>query len=120
MENNDSLNSQDDEDFSLPTMWLVWAVVAVVVSIVMCVYNVSAMVLGASIWAKTLAVIVGAILGWIGAIIGQGIRNFAHPDIVFTHGGLFSLVGIKLFWLCGPQLIGLVFGVALGMALILN
>jgi len=63
---------------------------------------------------------VGAVLGWIGAVVGDAIRKFAHPDTVFTSGGLLSLLWIKIFWRVGPQLIGLVGGVMVGCALVLR
>jgi hypothetical protein len=97
-----------------------WGIVALAFSIFMCTSNNSAMVLGASLGAKLLAVVAGFILGLIGALIGDAIRKFAHPDAVFTSGGMLQLIWIKLFWLCGPQLIGLGLGVALGCALVLS
>jgi hypothetical protein len=39
---------------------------------------------------------------------------------VFTQGGFFSLVFMKLFWLAGPQLIGLFIGVMLGISQVLS
>ncbi|HBP1969509.1 hypothetical protein FA346_26250 [Pseudomonas aeruginosa] len=83
-------------------------------------FNNSAMVLGAGFFMKFLAVIVGSVLGLIGALLGDAIRKFAHPDAVFTNGGLFQLVWIKVFWLLGPQLIGLVLGAFLGISLVLR
>lgn len=97
-----------------------WGLASVVFSILCIVFNTSAMVLGASFSLKLLAVIVGSILGLIGALIGDAIRKFAHPDAVYTHGGIFSLIWIKVFWRLGPQVIGLVVGVALGCSLVLR
>jgi uncharacterized membrane protein YvlD (DUF360 family) len=97
-----------------------WGIAAIALSIFMCTSNTSAMVLGASFGGKLLAVIAGSILGLIGALLGDAIRRFSHPDAVFTNGGMFQLIWNKLFWLCGPQLVGLGLGVAIGCALVLR
>lgn len=97
-----------------------WGVTSLALAIVMVVYNTAAMVLSAGFFAKLFAVIVGTVLGLIGALIGDAIRKFAHPDAVWTSGGFFSLIGIKLFWLLGPQLIGLAIGVATGCTIVLR
>jgi len=97
-----------------------WGIAALVLSILSVTFNTSAMVLGAGLLAKCFAVVVGTVLGWIGAVVGDAIRKFAHPDAVFTSGGLLSLLWIKIFWRIGPQLIGLVGGVMVGCALVLR
>ncbi|QDD92087.1 hypothetical protein CCZ28_13725 [Pseudomonas oryzihabitans] len=97
-----------------------WGVAALALGILSVTFNTSAMVLGAGLLAKCFAVVVGTVLGWIGAVVGDAIRKFAHPDAVFTSGGLLSLLWIKIFWRVGPQLIGLVCGVMLGCALVLR
>ncbi|QAY94141.1 hypothetical protein CUN63_08575 [Pseudomonas sp. ACM7] len=83
-------------------------------------YNTSSMALGAGWFAKCLAVLVGAFLGWLGALAGDAIRKFAHPDAVYTSGGMLSLIWIKLFWALGPQVIGLGIGVVFGCAMVLR
>jgi len=97
-----------------------WGIAALALAIAMCTFNNSAMVLGASFGAKALAVIVGAVFGFVGALIGDAVRKFARPDAIFTNGGMFQLIWNKLFWLCGPQLIGLGLGVALGCSIVLG
>lgn len=97
-----------------------WAIAALALGILSVTFNTSAMVLGAGLLAKCFAVVVGTVLGWIGAVVGDAIRKFAHPDAVFTSGGLLSLLWIKIFWQIGPQLIGLVAGVMVGCALVLR
>jgi len=97
-----------------------WAIAALVLGILSVTFNTSAMVLGAGFLAKCFAIVVGTVLGWIGAVVGDAIRKFAHPDAVFTSGGLLSLLWIKIFWRIGPQLIGLVGGVMVGCALVLR
>ncbi|MDZ4194262.1 MAG: hypothetical protein U1D65_19935 [Pseudomonas sp.] len=111
----------DDQDVpSLNPAIIGWAIAAIVLSILAVTFNNSAMVLGAGFIMKFLAVVVGSVLGLIGALLGDAIRKFAHPDAVFTNGGLFQLVWIKVFWLLGPQLIGLVLGAFLGISLVLR
>lgn len=124
METNQNLtqtnDDQDTADVQFSTAVIGWGIAAVVLAIFMCTFNNSAMVLGASFGAKFLAVIVGSVFGFVGALIGDAIRKFAHPDAVFTNGGMFQLIWTKLFWLCGPQLVGLGIGVALGCSLVLS
>lgn len=111
----------DDQDVpSLNPAIIGWAIAAIILSILAVTFNNSAMVLGAGFFMKFLAVIVGSVVGLIGALLGDAIRKFAHPDAVFTNGGLFQLVWIKVFWLLGPQLIGLVLGAFLGISLVLR
>jgi len=124
METNENLakttDDHDDDAGPAINMALVgWGIAAIAFSIFVCTFNNSPMVLGASFGAKFLAVIAGSIGGFVGALIGDAIRRFAHPDAVFTNGGMFHLIGIKLFWLCGPQLIGLIGGSLLGCTLVL-
>lgn len=97
-----------------------WGIAALALGILSVTFNTSAMVLGAGLLAKCFAVLVGTVLGWIGAVVGDAIRKFAHPDAVYTSGGLLSLLWIKIFWRIGPQLIGLVAGVMVGCALVLH
>jgi len=99
---------------------VIWGGIALLVAIVFCTFNSSAMVVGAGFFAKLLAVIVGTIFGGSGALIGDAIRKFAQPDAVFTSGGLVQLAWLKLFWKIGPQTIGLLIGVSVGCALVLR
>lgn len=99
---------------------VIWGAVALAVAIIFCTANNSAMVLGAGFFAKLLAILVGALFGWIGAMIGDAIGRLIQPDAVFTSGGLLQLVWLKLFWKIGPQSIGVVLGVALGCVLVLR
>lgn len=126
MEQN-NLGDHDDSDIegvidqpSLPAAAIGWGIAAVVLSILAVTFNNSYMVLAAGFFGKFFAVIAGSILGLIGALIGDALCRFARPTMVFTQGGLFSLVFLKLFWLAGPQVIGLFIGVMLGMSQVLS
>lgn len=99
---------------------LIWGALAVVLAIISCTFNSSAMVMRASFFAKLIAVVVGSALGLAGAMLGDVIRRYAQPDAVFTTGGIGQLIWIKLFWQIGPQTIGLVAGVMLGASLVLK
>ncbi len=99
---------------------VIWAGLAVVLAILMCTVNSSAMVLRAGFFLKLIAIVVGAVLGLVGAVLGDAIRKFAQPDAVFTSGGMLQLIWVKVFWKVGPQVIGLVLGVALGTSLVLK
>ncbi|GGX19404.1 hypothetical protein GCM10007242_27830 [Pigmentiphaga litoralis] len=113
-------NEQTSNSKSLTNANLIWAVVALVTAIFFCSVNTAALVLGASFGAKILAVIAGALLGWVGALVGNAVRKFAQPDVVMTSGGMASLIWLKLFWSVGPQLFGLVAGVVIGEAIVLS
>ena len=78
------------------------------------------MALGAGWFTKCLAILVGAFLGWLGALAGDAIRKFAQPDAVFTNGGILNLIWIKVFWAIGPQVLGLCVGVFFGGAMVLR
>ena len=120
-ENPQSDLSQVDSDASsLSPATIGWGVAAVVLAILSVTFNSSAMVLGAGWFAKCLAVLVGGFLGWMGALAGDAIRKFAHPDAVFTNGGILSLIWIKVFWAIGPQVLGLCVGVFFGGAMVLR
>ena len=69
---------------------------------------------------RLLASILSIPTGFIGAMIGDLIRRFAIPDIVFTSGGMFQLIKTKLFWLCVPQLVGMIIGIALVAGMMLK
>ncbi len=119
-DNQDYLNEEASEAFSFSPAVIGWGIAAVALAIFSVTFNTSAMVLGAGWFAKTIAVLVGSVLGWGGALIGDSIRRFAHPDAVFTNGGILSLIWIKVFWALGPQLIGLFIGVFSGAAIVLK
>ena len=99
---------------------LIWAGLALALAILMCTVNSSALVLRAGFFLKLIAIVVGAVLGLVGAVLGDAIRKFAQPDAVFTSGGMLQLIWVKVFWRIGPQVIGLVLGVALGTSLVLK
>lgn len=92
-----------------------WALAAVVFAIFMLASTES----HAGFFAKFFAFLLGSFLGWLGAVIGDAIRRFALPDSFFTSGGMESIITTKLFWMFGPQLVGLVLGTALGIGLVL-
>ncbi|EMM5787098.1 hypothetical protein [Pseudomonas aeruginosa] len=97
-----------------------WGVASLVLTIIFLTVNTSAMVLGASLMLKLLAGLVGLITGWIGALVGNAVRKFAQPDAIYTNGGALHLIWLKVFWLIGPQIIGLIVGIGLGCSLVLR
>lgn len=108
------------EGIAISQTVILWGIAALVLAIVMCTFNNSAMVLRAGFFAKFFAVALGTALGLSGALLGDALRKFARPDSVYTNGGFFQLIWIKVFWACGPQVIGLGIGVALGCSLVLK
>lgn len=127
MEQNNLNNREDsgtydevDDQLPFPAAILGWGIASIVLAILMVTFNNSYMVLGAGFFTKFFAIVAGSVLGLIGALLGDALRRFAHPTAVFTQGGFFKLVFIKLFWLAGPQLIGLFIGVSFGPSLVLS
>ena len=43
--------------------------------------------LAAGFFAKCVAIVAGAVLGWVCALIGDAMRRFARPNAIFTSGG---------------------------------
>lgn len=62
--------------------------------------------------------ILGSGLGYLGALVGDMLRKFVMPEFVFTSGGFGQLFKTKLFWLIGPQCIGIIVGVFTGRNII--
>lgn len=123
-QNNENLQEahEDEESNDLPVNPAVigWGVAAAIFAILALTFNNSPLVLGAGFFAKFMAFLVGSLLGWIGALIGDAIRKFASPDAFYTSGGMASIVWTKLFWICGPQIIGLLAGVFIGITIVLR
>ncbi|WP_277810584.1 hypothetical protein [Chromohalobacter canadensis] len=96
----------------------IWLGASLAFSIFVNFFNTMPEVAYASFFTKTFAIIIGSLCGWCGAIAGDAIRRFTHPDAFFTTGGILSILGTKTFWLIGPQLIGLIIGTLIGAAII--
>lgn len=62
----------------------------------------------------------GSVGGFIGFLIADFIRKLAIPDMIFTTGGFMGLLKQRLFWLCGPQLIGVAIGGLVVVTLIVD
>lgn len=120
MEERNDISNSTPSVLAITPAVIGWGVASVVLSILMITFNHSAMVLGASFFMKVLAFIAGTVMGLVGALIGDAIRRFAQPDAVYTTGGALHLIWLKLFWLWGPQVIGLVIGSLLGIGLVLQ
>ena len=69
---------------------------------------------------KLVGALGGGIGGFLGFLIGDFIRKLAIPDMIFTTGGFLGLLKARLFWMCGPQLIGIAIGGIFFMSLIVE
>ena len=114
------VNKEDNNAAAISPAMIGWGVAAAVLAILSLTFNSSPMALGAGWFTKCLAILVGAFLGWLGALAGDAIRKFAQPDAVFTNGGILNLIWIKVFWAIGPQVLGLCVGVFFGGAMVLR
>lgn len=119
MKNQEGQDDYDDDESPVNGTVVIWGIASVAAAIFMITFNDSGMVLRAGFMAKFFAFVVGSILGFIGAMIGDAICRFARPDAVFTRG-FSGLVFAKLFWILGPQLIGLVVGTLVGISVVLG
>ena len=119
---------QDDFDgsrpetsgFDLVPALIGWGIAALAFAIFITINNTSPLVTSASLGAKIFSVIVSTALGTAAALVGDFLRRAVMPSAVFTQGGFFQLLWIKVFWAIGPQVIGLLIGVFFGTALVLK
>ncbi|WP_075594238.1 hypothetical protein [Pseudoalteromonas sp. PAB 2.2] len=124
MEDNDEIlaASGDSEVYEegsfLSKELIIWGVISVPVAIFAC--SAQPEFTYAGFWLSSLSIILASIFGLVGALIGNALRKFAKPDSVFTSGGFFQLIWIKIFWSIGPQVIGLLIGVTIAGALVLK
>jgi len=96
-----------------------WGIAAAALSFVALTWNNSPMVANASFLQKALAFCLCTPMGLAGALLGDGFRKFARPDVMFT-SGIGALVWQKIFWRIGPQTIGCAVGVFTAIALVLG
>ena len=96
---------------SKKTYLLFYFIITVIVSFVFC-FIAKANGVDFGFGRRLLASIVSIPTGFIGVLLGDLIRRFVIPDMVFTTGGFFQLLKTRLFWMCGPQLIGMIIGIA--------
>lgn len=119
---------QDDFDdsrpersgFDLAPALIGWGIAALAFAIFITINNTSPLVTSASLGAKIFSVIVSTALGTAAALAGDFLRRAVIPSAVYTQGGFFHLLWIKVFWAIGPQVIGLLIGVFFGTALVLK
>ena len=108
-------NLKEDQQAQACGTVFIWAILALIISIIV----------GANIeipestgFRRTVivicSIIFGTPLGAIGGAIGDGLRKIAHPDAIFTTGGMGSILWAKIFWAIGPQVIGTVVGTLIG------
>lgn len=62
--------------------------------------------------ALTVYLIIGGI---IGGVAGNMIRKFALPTSFYTREGILGILWVKLFWILGPQLVGIAAGSIAGV-----
>lgn len=99
---------------------LLFTVIALVMTCTWVFVNNAPTIRSAGFFAKLFAILVGTGLGAIGGLVGNALRKFVHPDAVWTTGGFWSLLWVKVFWKMGPQTIGLLAGTFIGIALVIR
>ncbi|MBB6212528.1 hypothetical protein [Novispirillum itersonii] len=105
---------------SVSPITILWGIASVVLAILVLVFSKTGPIAQAGFLWKVLGFIVAVPCGAFGALIGDMLRRFVIPDAVFTTGGFFELLKTKLFWMIGPQTIGLFIGVFLGFSIVLH
>lgn len=98
---------------------LFYLVVTTVFSVLICMF-VKPKGVDFGFGTRVLALLLATPAGFIGALLGDVVRRFAIPDAVFTTGGMMSLIKTKLFWLCVPQMVGMLIGIVVGSAMVLH
>lgn len=68
-------------------------------------------------WKFLLLIIIVTLFTYVGAIIGDLLRRFVAPSMVFTSGGFFALLWSRIFWAIGPQVVGVFLGVWIGLGI---
>lgn len=97
-------------------IWIPLSIVASFLSIMaLGIYMGDAIPKNPSGYAMVFMLASSIIFGLIGSSIGRALRNFSLPDAVYTNGGMSTLIKTKLFWMIGPQLIGLQIGSIIGL-----
>lgn len=116
--NNASTNENAKDSKGCSGALMGWGLIAVIMSV--CI-GFTLKPENPGFWVRTALVVSAAIgggcLGLIGALIGNVCRKFAHPSFVITNGGMWELLKIKVFWAIGPQVIGLLIGTIIGVAI---
>ena len=72
-----------------------------------------------SFWLRLVTIVISIPLAFVGFMVGDFVRRLTIPDMIFTTGGMLSILKEKLFWFCVPQLVGIVVGVAVGASMML-
>lgn len=57
------------------------------------------------ILVELLTIVFGFIVSLIGGVIGELLRNYTKPDMIYSYG-FWGTLKNKVFWSIGPQLIG--------------
>lgn len=121
IENNDA--AVDGSKTGLSSWQLtavIWGVIAFGLSIFLINVSSANYTANYGLFVLSFTVMVGTATGLAGALVGDALRRFTMPSAVFTNGGMSSLLKVKIFWLIGPQSIGLLIGSIVGISLILN
>ncbi|UYZ84873.1 hypothetical protein MTZ49_04715 [Entomomonas sp. E2T0] len=108
---------KDSENFYINPSIILWGLLAFIFSVYFCCFSDRSVELGYGFFAKVFGVTLGTFLGLLGALIGNVLRKFVQPDSFYTTGGFMQLLWLRIFWLCGPQFIGLLIGFLVGVAI---
>ncbi len=92
--------------------------VALILSVIACIFvNPTGVEVG--FFRRILLAIVSTAFCFAGALIGDFVRRLVIPDVIFTSGNFTDILKTKLFWFCGPQLIGILGGFYFAAKLVL-
>lgn len=111
--------SENEGEAGISTEILIWSATVFIITIFV-VWNAGPPTFQpAGFFAKLFAVILGTVFGVGGVVIGDVARKFARPDAFFS-SGMVDTIQTKLFWMLGPQLIGMVIGIRVGIEIVIG
>jgi len=62
----------------------------------------------------------GALLGYLGARLGDAVRRIARPNVIMTTDGVSDALWARICWGIGPQTVGLFLGSVTGTSILVG
>lgn len=110
-------SSNTATDSSLGLYFIVSAVLCLIIVIPMKQFPTSSFHYFPGVIGKIFMFILGVPGGTLGMVLGRKIRDAIQPDAIY-YQKTSELVWSRIFWSIGPQSIGLIIGLAIGMLIV--